>query len=65
MATKTATSYDVDYKAAVAGIRKTKKRLMEIQPKVSAGSQKKIGADLKILAKAEALCSTKMSKTYA
>lgn len=71
MATKTKAkpkngiAYDVDYTAAVAGIRKTTKRLIEIKPKVSAGAQTEIKADLKALANAAALCRTKMSKTYA
>ena len=64
-ATKRTIAYDVDYTAAVAGIQKTAKRLIEIKPKVSSGGKTKIEADLKTLAKAAALCRTRMSKTFA
>lgn len=70
MATKTkakaknGTAYAVDYTAAVAGIRKTAKRLIEIEPKVSSSAQTEIKSDLKALRQAAVLCRTRMSKTF-
>jgi hypothetical protein len=69
MATKTmgkTTSYEVDYKAAIAEIKKLEQKLATIKGKVSAKSRAKISLQLGILKTVESFCAAaprmKMSK---
>jgi filamentous hemagglutinin family protein len=67
MATKTAQSYEVDYKEAVKAIQRLEKKLTAIKNKVSAGAQSEIKGQLEVMKKCEMFCGSgrkKMSKTY-
>jgi hypothetical protein len=67
MATKTAKSYEVDYKEAVKAIQRLEKKLTSIKNKVSAGAQSEIKSELEVMKKCEMFCGSgkkKMSKTY-
>ena len=67
MATKTAKSYEVDFKEAVKAIQRLEKKLTAIKNKVSAGAQLEIKSELEAMKKCEMFCGSgkkKMSKTY-
>ena len=67
MATKTAKSYEVDFKEAVKAIQRLEKKLTAIKNKVSAGAQLEIKSELEGMKKCEMFCGSgkkKMSKTY-